>query len=94
MRTGKTLSDLVYAICRYASYPSRGKGEDISWQDGFHDHKMRAGESVVDVVRYIEANPVRKDLVDGSAEWMWSSAHPNQQGRLDRNWLGHERWGE
>jgi len=33
------------------------------WQNGFHDHALRAEEDVVAVARYIVANPVRAGLV-------------------------------
>jgi REP element-mobilizing transposase RayT len=88
----KPLAQAVLALDRYASFPSRKLKQELPWQEGFHDHKVRAGESVVDIVRYIENNPVRKQLAATPAEWTWSSAAPGFHDQLDRNFLGHERW--
>jgi putative transposase len=33
------------------------------WQDGFHDHAIRSDESLINVARYIVANPLRANLV-------------------------------
>ncbi|TAN38951.1 MAG: IS200/IS605 family transposase [Verrucomicrobia bacterium] len=62
LQAKKTLPQVVLALCRHASFNSRKLGR-LLWQTGFHDHKVRSGESVVDIVRYIENNPVRKQLV-------------------------------
>ncbi len=85
-----TLSDVVHAMCRSASFPSRQRGERLAWQVGFHDHKVRAEEKLTDVVAYVEANPVNAALVGDAAGWRWSSAHERWAGQLDRAWLG---WG-
>lgn len=34
------------------------------WQDGFHDHAVRAEEDIAGVARYIVANPLRAGLCD------------------------------
>ena len=34
-----------------------------TWQDGFHDHALRKEDDLIDVARYIVANPVRAGLV-------------------------------
>ena len=33
------------------------------WQAGFHDHALRQDEDVVDIARYVVANPLRAGLV-------------------------------
>lgn len=33
------------------------------WQKGFHDHALRREEAVLDIARYIVANPLRAGLV-------------------------------
>lgn len=88
----KTLSQLVWSVCRRASFAWRETNRTPTWQDGFHDHKVRENETVVEIVRYIEANPIRKNLVAGSECWPWSSANPKYTHLLDRAFLGHERW--
>jgi len=86
------LSILMRNICRHSNFLSRKTSEPIYWQKGFYDHKIRAHENVVDIVRYIESNPVRKALTAKMEGWQWSSAYPEFIGRNDRSWLGHERW--
>ena len=88
----ENLSILMRNICRNAGFLSRKTSEPICWQKGFYDHKIREHENVVDIVRYIEANPVRKELTAQLECWPWSSAHPQFIGHNDRSWLGHERW--
>lgn len=39
------------------------------WQDGFHDHALRDEESLVEVARYIVANPLRAGLVKRLSEY-------------------------
>ncbi|ACL73851.1 REP-associated tyrosine transposase [Thioalkalivibrio sulfidiphilus] len=34
------------------------------WQQSFHDHALRREEDLVDVARYVVANPLRAGLVD------------------------------
>jgi putative transposase len=94
LRTEEALGTRMNAICRYASFEWRHKSGAYQWQSGFHDHKLRPGESVVDTVRYIETNPVRKSLVAFAKDWRWSSANPGFAGDLDRSFLGMERWRE
>jgi REP element-mobilizing transposase RayT len=92
--TGKTLGQLVHAVDRHASFGSRQRGTGILWEREYHDHKVRPMETVTDIIRYVEGNPVRKGLVLDPAEWLWSSAHPGNADMLDRAFLGPERWEE
>ncbi len=64
------------------------------WQDGYYDHLVCENETLSGLIRYIEANPVRKELCLFSADWLWSSAHSRWQGKLDRGWLGRGRFEE
>ncbi len=77
---------------RRASFPSRSNGSSMPWQERFHDHKIRSGESVLDLVNYIEQNPVRGELVEKAEDWQWSSANPEYEDKLDREFLGLDRW--
>lgn len=90
----KPLSIVIKEIGRMAGYAGKKRGESIDWQEGFYDHKVRAGESVVDIVRYIESNLVRRGIVKSVDQWPWSSAHLSYRYRLDRMFPGHERWVE
>ncbi len=62
------------------------------WQDGYYDHLVREDETLSGLIRYIEANPVRKALCVNAEDWPWSSAHPRWHARLDRAWLGRSRF--
>jgi len=62
------------------------------WQDGYYDHLVREDETLSGLIRYIEANPVRKGLCTFSTDWLWSSAYSRWQGKLDRAWLGRGRF--
>ncbi len=85
------LARVVENINRRVNHSLKGL-ERVGWQKGFHDRKIRMGDSVVDAVKYIENNPVRKGLVNYPASWQWSSAFSDFKGKLDRSLLGHERW--
>jgi REP element-mobilizing transposase RayT len=49
------------------------------WQPSFHDHVLRKEESLVDVGRYVLANPVSAGLVQRIDQWRWRG------GQLQRN---------
>jgi len=88
----ENLSLLMRNICRHSNFLCRRTSEPVCWQRGFYDHKIREHESVFDIVRYIESNPVRKGFTTKPESWQWSSAYPEFIGHNDRSWLGHERW--
>jgi putative transposase len=44
------------------------------WAAGFYDHAIRREESVVDVARYIVANPLRAGLVRRLGDYPWWNA--------------------
>lgn len=59
------------------------------WQKGFHDHAVREGEDVLEMARYIVANPLRAGLVNSigryplwDAIWVGGSLHRAGDGRL------------
>lgn len=59
--------DLSNVIRRFKSVTARavnevrGSNEPV-WQQGFHDHALRNEETIVEVLRYVLANPVRAGL--------------------------------
>jgi len=57
---GQSLSRVVRTVKAVTSH-KLGKG---IWQKGFHDHALRSDEDLVDVARYIVANPLRAGLVE------------------------------
>ncbi|OGS96718.1 MAG: transposase [Gallionellales bacterium RBG_16_56_9] len=44
------------------------------WQKGFHDHALRVEEDIVDIARYIVANPLRAGLVKSIGDYpLWDA---------------------
>ena len=44
------------------------------WQDGFHDHALRKEDDLINVARYIVANPVRAGLVKKVGDYsLWDA---------------------
>jgi REP-associated tyrosine transposase len=44
------------------------------WQRGFSDHRIRDAEDYDIRLRYLEKNPVKRQLTTSTAEYLWSSA--------------------
>lgn len=85
---GEDLSDVLESTNKFTS----GKINKVLnrkgrfWQNGFRDHCCRDEDDLHDSCEYIEHNPLRAGLVSHPAEWPYSSAHPNNQYLLDREW--------
>ena len=60
-RTARTLNAMRAARCRV-------------WQAGFHDRAVRREEDLVEIARYIVANPLRAGLVDRIGEYPYWNA--------------------
>lgn len=52
---------------------TRTIGEGHVYQDRFHDSKIFTERYYYNVLRYVEQNPLRANLVRASREWQWSS---------------------
>lgn len=60
-------------VQRAKSFFTKAYGEAI-WQDGFYDHAIRSDESLINVARYIVANPIRAGLVKSVRDYPhWDS---------------------
>jgi REP element-mobilizing transposase RayT len=58
------------------------------WQAGFYDHAIRNDENLEDIARYIELNPVRRNLIEKPEMYPYSSAfHNNRLLLLGQRWL-------
>ena len=44
-------------------------GSGVLWQRDFYDHAVRNDEALVEIARYIVANPLRAKLVDSVADY-------------------------
>jgi putative transposase len=63
IQTFKSLSTRIF-------WESHGKGK--LWQRGFYDHIVRKNEDLVEIAKYILANPMRKRLSDDPEEYPFS----------------------
>jgi putative transposase len=43
------------------------------WQRRCYDHNCRSEEAMWEKVRYCHNNPVKRELVNNPADWVWSS---------------------
>ena len=62
------------------------EGQNVCWQDGYHDTRIRSGKQFSYVWHYIENNPVEKELVVNAKDWQWSSANTQYEAILTRPW--------
>ena len=64
---------LQQLVQRIKSFTSKAIGQKI-WQRGFHDHAIRSDEDLINVARYIVANPLRANLVKTVSDYPhWDS---------------------
>lgn len=70
------LSSLVQRLKTNVSRRVREARPDISkvWAVGFHDHALRAQESVAEAARYIIRNPVERGLVQRIGDYPYWNA--------------------
>ncbi len=68
----------------------------VGWQDGYHDHRLRPEEELAPYLRYMLANPYRKNLLPLSETWPYWRLAPEvrewflpltDHGRPHREWL-------
>jgi len=82
---GATVSRIVQSLLvshtqRYHKH--HGSGGHV-WQGRFKSPVIQADEHLLNVLRYIEANPLRARLVSRADDYRWSSFAAHGQGRLD-----------
>ena len=85
---GKTISLRMRLLGRWLSRRSGGRllQQGCTWQDGFHDTRIRSTKQFQFACAYIEENPVRAGLVKNPSDWPWSSANARYQSGLTRPW--------
>ncbi len=59
----------VTAIKQRSGYVFRRETGGRLWQKGYYERTLRSDEDLIDVARYIEANPVRAGLVRAIGLW-------------------------
>jgi REP element-mobilizing transposase RayT len=50
-----------------------GRTNKPFWQDESFDHWVRSPEELLDLIHYVENNPVKAGLVEVKHQWPWSS---------------------
>jgi putative transposase len=60
------------------------------WEGRFKSCVIDTDNYLLVCQQYIELNPVRANMVDGPAEYRWSSYHCNALGRPSKLWTPHE----
>jgi REP element-mobilizing transposase RayT len=76
-----TLSEVMKSVKNYSSRKIAGflreSGEAKAtqvWQEGFHDHALREKDDLIDVARYVVANPLRAGLVQSVGDYsLWDT---------------------
>lgn len=68
---------------------NRCLGRDGSvWQSGFFDYRIRREDDIAAIGRYIEHNPVRREMVSTAEEFPYCSANPRFRVQMrGREWL-------
>ena len=60
-------------------YHRHYKGSGHIWQGRFKAFPIQDDEHFLAVLRYVERNPLRANLVERSQDWEWSSLKPTEQ---------------
>jgi REP element-mobilizing transposase RayT len=69
---------LEKAVSRLKAKTSAGlRAVGIGWERGFFDHRLRAGDDMLDVFLYIFLNPYRAGLCARTESWPWFHCHPD-----------------
>lgn len=90
--SGRRVTPLSRVVANWASSAAHLVNRVLNakgplWQEGFHDHGIRRGERIEDVVAYVHANPVRRGLATQPEQWPWSSANPAYAEACDWGWF-------
>ena len=60
-------------------YHRHYKGSGHVWQGRFKAFPVQSDEHYLTVLRYVERNPLRANMVQRSQDWEWSSLKPTPQ---------------
>ncbi len=93
---GSFVKDIKQGFTRYFNKRRNRKG--FFWGDRFKSVIVQEGETLVNLLAYIDLNPVRAGIVDKPEDYRWSSLgylvqRGNKDGLIDLN-LGMHEWNE
>ena len=76
LREPWVLPKFMHALVSYVAGKTAAllKNHNTSWQDGYYDTRVKTSKQFEFVSRYIEQNPVAKELVKTPEEWDATSA--------------------
>lgn len=61
---------IIQIISNWKRYLART--QEINWQDGFFEHRIRNRASLEEKEQYLQLNPVRSGLVESSEDWPYT----------------------
>jgi putative transposase len=64
-------------------YHRHYKGSGHVWQGRFKAFPVQCDDHYLTVLRYVERNPLRANLVERSQDWEWSSLKPSTRSGLE-----------
>lgn len=76
LREGNTLDKVMASVKSVSSHKVNKLLQRTGkiWQEGYHDHALRKDEDVVEVARYLVANPLRAGLVKSVNDYpLWDA---------------------
>jgi REP element-mobilizing transposase RayT len=90
--------DLAGVVRSLKSYTGRSINLQLGrsgavWQPQYYDHAFRDREDFLRRLAYLHANPVRDGLVEAPELYELSTAHPDNAGDIDWEWIdGGSGW--
>ncbi len=71
---GTDLIKLIKQFKQHSGYSFKKATGNRLWQKSYYDHILRKEEDMVEVVRYILENPIRKGLAKQAEEYLFSGS--------------------
>ncbi len=84
---GKVMQSVCRRYVQYFNYCYRRTG--TLWEGRYKECLIDSERYASTCYRYIELNPVRAGMVDGPADYCWSSYHANALGKQDNIVTAH-----
>jgi REP element-mobilizing transposase RayT len=78
---GFSLEEIFHSIKSYTAHEANKilKRNGALWQHESYDRAIRNAEHFVNVIRYIEQNPVKAKLCERNEDWVYGSAYYRNQ---------------
>lgn len=76
---------VMHTMRWHAHYKTGGTGH--LYQGRFKSFPIQTDGHLLTVMRYVERNPVRANLIELAENWPWSSAYARRQRADERRWL-------